>query len=236
MPNRILRDGILSSEAVNSLSWAEEVFYRRLMSAADDYGRFSASPKLLRAACYPLHIDKVSDSDIGKWIAACATAGLVRVYPASDGKRYIELLKFGQQIRSKSKFPPPLDSTCDPPDSTCEQLISDAHLVGDVVGDDTPLPPEGGDPPRKVRTVTQEAERPESVPEEVWRDFIALRKSKRAPLTPTALEVIEREAGKAGMSLADALRTSCAKGWQGFDASWLNGATVAPRKAWAGAK
>ena len=130
MPNRILRDGILSSEAVAKLSWAEEVFYRRLHSVADDHGRFHALPKLVRAACYPLLIDKVSDSDIGKWIAACATAGLVRVYPASDGKRYLQIVKFGQQVRAKSKFPDPLPT----PDINCEQLLANAHLGGGVVG------------------------------------------------------------------------------------------------------
>lgn len=111
MPSRIVRDGILTSESVCSLSWAEEVFYRRLMSVADDHGRFHAMPKLLRAACYPLQIDKVSDSDIGKWTTACVAAGLVRVYPALDGKRYIEIFKFGQRVQSKSKFPDPQENT-----------------------------------------------------------------------------------------------------------------------------
>ena len=105
MPSRIVRDGILTSESVCSLSWAEEVFYRRLMSVADDHGRFHAMPKLLRAACYPLQIDKVSDADIGKWTTACVAAGLVSVYLAADGKRYIEISKFGQRVQSKSKFP-----------------------------------------------------------------------------------------------------------------------------------
>ena len=36
MPNRILREGILTSERVNALSWEAEVFYRRLMSAVDE--------------------------------------------------------------------------------------------------------------------------------------------------------------------------------------------------------
>lgn len=110
MPTRLVREGILTSEAVNGLNWAEEVFYRRLLSVVDDFGRYYASPKLLRAACYPLHIDKVSDSDIGKWLAACATAALVRVYPAQDGKTYLEVLRFNQQVRAKaSKFPQPSD-------------------------------------------------------------------------------------------------------------------------------
>lgn len=106
MPNRILREGILSSERVCALGWAEEVFYRRLMSAVDDYGRFPANTKILRAALYPLQIDKVSDSDVEKWLACAQKAALVRVYPAPDGKRYLELLNFRQQARAKaSKYP-----------------------------------------------------------------------------------------------------------------------------------
>jgi hypothetical protein len=70
------------------------------MSVVDDFGRFHANPKLLRAACYPLLIDKVSDADIGKWLTSCVTAALVSVYPAPDGKRYLQLLDFRQQARA----------------------------------------------------------------------------------------------------------------------------------------
>lgn len=131
MPNRMLRDGILSSEAVNSLNWAEEVFYRRLMSVVDDFGRYYASPKLLRAACYPLHIDKVSDSDIGKWLTACVTAALVRVYPASDGKSYLELLNFRQQVRAKNSKFPQMSSAC-VADATQMSRTSEASAHLDV--------------------------------------------------------------------------------------------------------
>jgi hypothetical protein len=107
VPNRILRDGIITSEAVNSLGALEELFYRRLMSVVDDYGRYSANPSLLRAACYPLRLDVVSTSDIGKWLLVTEKAGLIRVY-AVEGKRYLELVKFDQQVRAKkSKCPDP---------------------------------------------------------------------------------------------------------------------------------
>lgn len=115
MPTRILRDGILTSERVAKLGWGAEVFYRRLMSVADDHGRYYALPALLRAACYPLHLDKVSDADIGKWLTECVTAALVSVYPASDGKRYLQILDFGQRIQSKSKFPEPTESRTEVP-------------------------------------------------------------------------------------------------------------------------
>lgn len=133
MPNRILRDGILSSERVARLGWAEEVFYRRLMSVVDDFGRYYATPMLLRAACYPLMLDKVSDADVGKWLAKCAEAALVSVYPAQDGKRYLQMLDFRQQVRAKdSKFPQPLSTCVADAQQTPSTSEASAHLVVDV--------------------------------------------------------------------------------------------------------
>jgi hypothetical protein len=114
MPNRILREGILTSEPVAGLSWAEEVFYRRLQSIVDDYGRYEASAQLLRSKCYPLHTDaQVKAAQVWKWLEACANAGLVIVYSCA-GKTYLEVCKFGQQQRTKSKYPSPpaIDSKC----------------------------------------------------------------------------------------------------------------------------
>jgi hypothetical protein len=61
------------------------------------------------------------------------------------------------------------------------------------------------------------------VAETVAADFLAIRKRKRAPLTATALSDIRREADKAGVSVNSALEKCCARGWQGFEASWLQG-------------
>lgn len=56
---------------------------------------------------------------------------------------------------------------------------------------------------------------------QVVADFKAIRKQKRAPVTLTAMQAIQREAEKARMTLDDALRVCCARGWQGFKAEWL---------------
>ncbi len=111
MPNRYIREGILSSEKVCSLSWIEEVFYRRLMSIVDDYGRYEANPAVLRARLYPLQVDKVCTADIEKWMLATAEAGLCRLYSA-ENKEYLQLENFGQITRSKSKCPAPDDNNC----------------------------------------------------------------------------------------------------------------------------
>lgn len=65
-------------------------------------------------------------------------------------------------------------------------------------------------------------QKPEGVTDSVWADFLTVRKAKRAPLTSTALEGIQREASKARMSLQEVLQVCCARGWQSFKAEWIN--------------
>lgn len=65
--------------------------------------------------------------------------------------------------------------------------------------------------------------RPEDVAEQVWADWCALRKAKKAAVTATALEGIRREAKRAGLTMQQALETCCASGWQGLKAEWLAG-------------
>ena len=51
-------------------------------------------------------------------------------------------------------------------------------------------------------------------------DFILHRKQKKSPITKTALDGYQREAGKAGITLAEALGVAIERGWQGFFANW----------------
>lgn len=134
MPNRILREGILTSPKLAKLNWAEEVLYRRLMSVVDDYGRYPADEGILLGHLYSRQLKKVSESDIGKWLDGVQAAGLVRVYRSESGEHYLELLNFGQKVRAlKSKYP-------DPPTSagTCQQPLANASVFvfGDVSEDE----------------------------------------------------------------------------------------------------
>ncbi len=216
MPNRILREGILTSPRMARLGWAEEVFYRRLMSVVDDFGRYWADTGLLRAACYPRQLNKVSDSDVGKWLTALVEAALVRVYPAQDGERYLELLDFRQQVRAKeSKFPGPRgECVADAMQTPVKREASAPVFVdGDVSVD--------GDGGEKARKRAAPLARPPDVAEQVWADWLHLRKSKRAPVTQTTLDGAIAEAGKAGMTLEAFLRVWCRRGSQGLEAGWL---------------
>lgn len=221
MPVRLVREGILTSKRVAQLDWGAEVFFRRLLSVVDDFGRYHADYGLLRAACYPRQLAAVSDADIGSWLLAAMDADLVVVYGAEDGDSYLQVNRFGQQIRAKqSKFPDPPEAR-DKPLAVAKRVPASAHLSEDVSvdvcedvdGDDKSAPAK----PARAKL----ADQPPDVPDDVWRDFQSLRKAKRSPLTATALEGIAEQARSAGMTLTEALRTCCLRGWQGFDASWL---------------
>ena len=69
---------------------------------------------------------------------------------------------------------------------------------------------------------------PDDVDPDTYRDFLAVRKAKRAPLTATALAGLRREAAKAGMSLQDAMAMCCERGWQSLRSDWLKDARPEP--------
>jgi hypothetical protein len=66
-----------------------------------------------------------------------------------------------------------------------------------------------------------EVERPDDMPEQVWTDWLRIRRKKKAPLTKTAWEGVKREAAIAGLTPAEAVLHAAESGWQGFKAEWL---------------
>jgi len=127
MPNRIIREGILTSDKVNSLSPEAEVFYRRLLSKVDDHGTFDGRPDILRAALFPLRLDSVSADNCTQWLAECCKCGLL-VHYCNKNKPYVQALNTQWVARSAPKNPLFDDSA-----SKCTQLQTSARLVVDVV-------------------------------------------------------------------------------------------------------
>ena len=58
------------------------------------------------------------------------------------------------------------------------------------------------------------------VDEQIAKDWLTVRKAKRAPLTQTAINTLKNEAGKAGITVAEAVAICAQRSWQGFKASW----------------
>jgi uncharacterized protein YdaU (DUF1376 family) len=62
---------------------------------------------------------------------------------------------------------------------------------------------------------------PSDVRDQVWNDWVALRKSKKAPITQTVIEGARKEAFKLNWPLDKFLVEWCTRGSQGLKAEWI---------------
>ena len=101
MPNRLIRDEMLESEAILSLPIEARWLYVTILLSADDVGLFEATSfKLARRA-------DIRRESGDKLLSMLADADLIRLYEV-DGKRYGFIPKFRQRLQIKrSKFPTP---------------------------------------------------------------------------------------------------------------------------------
>ena len=89
----------------------------------------------------------------------------------------------------------------------------------------TVIPPTGGSPRTNKEPQVKlkgTVKRPDGVDEQIWQDFLVHRNRIKAPVTYTAMQGLIREAGKAGITLEDALRITVERGWRGFRADWAH--------------
>ncbi len=174
-------------------------------------------------------IDAIKQLEIGGHISA----------DRSNGRKTSYMLHPNQSATRTGERPQ--TSTPNGPVSKDNQYAKRTGTGGGPVREADQTSPPRGPNQSATRTLTvknrqepSEGIRPRNVPDQVWRDFVAVRKTLRAPITETSLSGIEREAAKAGMSLPDALRICCERSWRGFKADWLlNGppARASPTRA-----
>lgn len=105
MPNRLLKEGICTSDTLNKLSPQAEVFFYRLLVVADDFGRMDARPAILKSACFPLK-DSILLSDVSNLLSDLADAKLVTLYDNCT-RPLLQINKWEQRIRSRGKYPAP---------------------------------------------------------------------------------------------------------------------------------
>jgi|688.fasta_scaffold340022_1 uncharacterized protein YdaU (DUF1376 family) len=63
--------------------------------------------------------------------------------------------------------------------------------------------------------------KPDGVSQQVWDDFMAVRKAKKSPMTETALRSLMKQASIAGWNLQDAISEATSRGWLTFKAEWV---------------
>src|SRR5437899_2293748 len=78
MPSRIIRESATTSRSLNQLSDAGERIFWRLVTVADDHGRFDADPVVLLAKCFPLRAGSWKPSRIEKLRDELVAVGAAR--------------------------------------------------------------------------------------------------------------------------------------------------------------
>lgn len=107
MPNRLLKEGICTSDAINMLSSDSEVLFYRLLVVADDYGRMDGRPQIIKSQCFPLK-DSFTVEKILFLLEELRQANLIAFYKY-DNKLFFYIKKWEQRIRSKEKYPEPTE-------------------------------------------------------------------------------------------------------------------------------
>lgn len=109
MGNRIIKESICTSEDLNKLSQSAEILFYRLITKVDDYGCFYGNEVIIKSYCFPLKSDsEIPPISVKAWLQEIADAGIIYLYTADDGKRYLQFVKWSihQEIRTqKHKFP-----------------------------------------------------------------------------------------------------------------------------------
>jgi hypothetical protein len=137
MPNRILKDSICTSDNLNKATPESESLFFRLIVNCDDYGRMFATPCMVRARCYPLRIDSISDKQIQERLEELQKLELLNIYEV-DNRPYLQMItwyKHNNVRAKKSKFPPPNGQHLQTSANKCEQLQTNVPVFVSVFED-----------------------------------------------------------------------------------------------------
>lgn len=140
-----MAESLNQNPALARLSWVEEVVFRRLFLAADNYGNFPADPDQIKARCFPHQHNRISRETVMSAIMACSAAGLCATYSDPQGVQYVHIFSHGQQAKARPRYPLP------PPD--LQPSPQQAQEQGEQ-------PPQGTPPQKRTKTPPAGAPRP----------------------------------------------------------------------------
>ena len=106
MPNRILKESILTDKKFNMLSLLEESIYHRLLVSVDDYGVLYADPTLLSHILFPRKTD-IDGETIRKSLKHMEKLGLLCIYMANE-EEYLKICSWENDQRPLPAFSLPV--------------------------------------------------------------------------------------------------------------------------------
>lgn len=231
------------SSATAHLTWEEDLAYRRLMDA---YYREESPLPLERRTVHRLVraftdqqreavdsvLDEFFDETPDGWrhyrcdAEIDAVSGKREKASKSAKARWEKANAMRSESERNANAMPP---QCERMDSACERIEIECER-------NAPNPNPNPNPnPSKEHTVEKEKSETlkladlvaEGVDKQHAKDWLAVRRAKKAPLTVTAWSDLKHEAAKAGLTPAQAVKIAAESNWQGFKAKWLDRTNIA---------
>ena len=212
---RTIKPEFFTSDDITSRSPLARLFYVALWCEADRDGRLEWKPRTFKLRYLPA--DACNVEELAKELT---DRGLIVVYTV-DERNYAEIPTFmeHQVINNRES------TSTIPPRVTHASRTRAPRVTHACTTRESGREGKGRERKGKEGVASGDAPTPDGVPDSVWQDF---RKTRKTALTKTGLDGIRAEAVKAGMTLADALAMACRRGWQGFEAAWLQDLRAAP--------
>lgn len=114
MPNRIIKESINESRGLASCTLFAQDLFKRLVTYADDYGRFNADTEIMLARLYPRELGDITQDDVNEALIELSGIEKIQFYTAAPKKEiYGCFPKWGdhQRLReSKKSYPEPGDT------------------------------------------------------------------------------------------------------------------------------
>jgi hypothetical protein len=158
MPDRVIRDELLTSERYWSVPIEAQQLFVHLLLVADSLSRFSGKNFTIRSECYPGQ--QRNPDMIEQLLALLHDADLIRLYTVGD-QRYGFIPRYRQRLRYlRSEFPEPPDEINDIKDLVVKKSDRSPSVDGLApleVNRSEELPSRGASPASQPKPVSRRA-------------------------------------------------------------------------------
>jgi hypothetical protein len=222
-PSDWLRDTALRSCSIGARGlWIDLICY---MHEGTPYGHLKVNDKVILPANLARMVGETLEVVEG-WLSELVDAGVFQ--HDDDGSIFSKRMVRDEELRNKRASGGVLGGN---PNLINKDKVGGKvnHKVANKVKQNATPSSSSSSSSSIIKRVT-----PEGVLQNVWDDFLQLRKERRSAVTDTVMRGIKKEAQKAGLSLNDALEHCCVAGWQSFNAEWYANAKAktATEKPW----
>ena len=198
------------------LNEMEDLAYRRLLDwcylhekpLPDDVDEIARQIRMrMHCECIANVLQEYFQRTTDGWVSQRVTYELSLVSEKSEKARAAAEVRWAKKSSEIKQVPAQSDGDANAMHEQCERNAIQRHK-----DTNTQI---------KKENKKEKVQRPHDIAEQVWSDFLQMRKAKQAPLTETALKTIQREASKAGMTMEQVLMECVNRGWRGFKADWV---------------